>query len=133
MTPAPIAGNAPPRALSETAAKALSARRASLPALEQAARARLSARLRYEPDLRDIVERVNALRDEVGDLLHERHFDGLVPRAEDVRFGHGQRSAARTFASIQASINALAAYIDALLAQPKPSSDTQRRLRVALA
>ncbi|HWR53120.1 MAG TPA: hypothetical protein VN428_18560 [Bryobacteraceae bacterium] len=105
--------------LSNNAARALSVRRASLRSLEETARVRLARGARYEPDLRDIVDRLNALRDDVGDIVHEKQFDQQVPMAQEVRNGPCQACAELTLASILRATHALADYIDLVLQSHK--------------
>lgn len=101
--------------LSSAGVRALASRRESLPFLEKAALLRLKGSFRYDPCLRDIVEQMNAFRDDIGDIVHDEQFDRQVPRAEEVRCSPWQTSPERTLTSVLRTARRLAAYIDALL------------------
>jgi hypothetical protein len=103
------------KTLSNADLRALSQRRVSLPSIERMIRLRVEMPFRYEPDLWDLVERTNTIRDEVGDIVHDRRFDQQVPKAEEYRSEQCGKTTEATLASILVTTRALADYIDAVL------------------
>lgn len=80
-----------------------------------AVRLRTKAAVQYDPDLSDLVERINALRTEARNIVQDAHFDLQVPEAERVNDGPHRTSVELTAASVLTAANALLSYLDALL------------------
>jgi hypothetical protein len=87
---------------------------------------------RYDPWLRDLIEQVNALRDDVGDIVHDECFDQQVPRAEEVRVAPGQASPERTLTSILRAAKRLAEYIDVVVRKLPETEQGKQQSRSAV-
>jgi predicted nucleotide-binding protein len=100
--------------LSNAELRTLYVLRASVQPISAAIGLRIKLALQYEPDLYDLVGRINTLRREVRDIVQDARFELQVPDAKEVKDGH-QISTGLTAESVLTAATALRSYLDVLL------------------
>jgi hypothetical protein len=87
--------------------------RASVQPIIEGVGLRIKAAVQYEPDLSDLVRRINMLRSEVRDIVQDARFELQVPDAVEIADGPYRTSIELTVASVTTAARALRSYLDA--------------------
>jgi hypothetical protein len=101
--------------LSNADLRRLYIRRASLPSLLESVGLRARASVEYDPNCLDLVERINAIRGEIRDIVEDSGFDVQVPQAAEIEDRPHRISLDLTLASVRTAGISLSQYVDALL------------------